>query len=60
MASATVDGIVWLWGAETGTLAGKFEGHSRLINAVTFSLNSKPIASTSDDRTFRLWDAALA
>jgi WD40 repeat protein len=40
-----------------GTLQHTLDGHHKLVNCVTFSLNSKLLMSASDDdRTLRLWD----
>jgi WD40 repeat protein/energy-coupling factor transporter ATP-binding protein EcfA2 len=35
----------------------RLEGHDKIVRAITFSLNGKIFASTSDDQTVKLWNA---
>lgn len=62
-ASASADGTVKLWNCATEekgnlTCISTFIGHSRGINEVSWSPSSGYVATASDDKTCRLWDAA--
>jgi len=41
-----------------GILVRTLEGHTNLITSVSFSPDSKMLASSSYDKTIRLWDVS--
>ncbi len=58
-------GTVRFWDAFTGqprdppiSLAGRADGPAASVNQAVFSQNGRLIATASDDRTARVWDAA--
>ena len=48
---------VKLWNSQNSKHINTLTGHKEKINTVDFSLDSKTIATTSNDKTIRLWDA---
>ena len=55
IASGGVDTTVQVWKAIDGTPISKYTGHSAEVEGVTWSPDSKHVASASDDQTVQLW-----
>jgi WD40 repeat protein len=53
--SGTDDKTLCLFDAHTYQLSARFAGHDARIAAVTFSLDSRRVASCSPDQTVRVW-----
>ena len=49
------EGLLALWDSATDELKRAFIGHTNLVSAVSASSNGKLIATSSTDRTIRLW-----
>ena len=56
--TASDDGTVRLWNAQTGQEVRQFIGHGAIVNAVTVSPDSRFLVSASADGTARIWDFA--
>jgi len=52
----TFTNTIKLWKAKTGELKYTFTGHSKSVNAIAYSLDSKTLASASNDKTVKLWN----
>jgi WD40 repeat protein len=55
LATASADRKIKLWSAE-GKEEATLEGHKDWVSDVTFSSDGATLASSSHDRTARLWD----
>ncbi|KAF2259255.1 hypothetical protein CC78DRAFT_621216 [Lojkania enalia] len=56
LASASYDGTVKIWDANSGECLSTLEGHSSSVRSVAFSYDSARLASASDDGTLKIWD----
>jgi WD40 repeat protein len=56
LASAGVDGTVFLWEVATGALRRRFQGHTAAVGRLAFSAAGRTLASASDDTTVLLWN----
>lgn len=51
------DGTLKVWDTSTGKLLHSFEGHLAGISTVAWSPDNETVATGSDDKTIRLWNA---
>ncbi len=56
--SASQDGTLKLWDAETGKEMRTLTGHKDSVNSCAYSPDGTRLVSASDDHTLKLWDAA--
>ncbi|KAH9834936.1 uncharacterized protein C8Q71DRAFT_132694 [Rhodofomes roseus] len=60
LASASYDGTVRVWDAQTGALVlPPLTGHTDTVWSVAFSPDARHIATCSDDDTIRIWDVTV-
>ncbi len=56
LAAASLDHMVRIWDAATGTLLDKLKGHKDSVYSVVFSPDGKFLVSGSLDKTLKMWD----
>ena len=50
------DKLIHLWDLETKSIITTLEGHTSTVTAIAFNLSGELMASSSSDKTIRLWN----
>ena len=57
LVTGSIDGEVCLWKLQENQLIFQYQAHNTIVESVAFSHDSQKIASSSRDRTVKIWDA---
>ena len=56
LAAAGLDGIVYVWQVQSGTLSAQFKGHIGTVWSLVFSPDNRYLYSAGADKSIKMWD----
>lgn len=56
-ATGDVEGKIYVWSVESGTLTRQFDGHDSWVRSISFSTDNRMLASCGDDCQIKLWNS---